>query len=163
MQALAKNFGVHAAIINDLKLAPATVETEDLAVGSGGLTSGRDRDVAETSIPRDSAHWISVTMRRNSTAGLYTGRVLTTNSVEVWLPKDRAMVQRIVGIYFTRLNYHRPIFAQKVFTKTCMKATPFSTILDMCAACTLFWLWGPLASSISVPPRAQSELISTRP
>jgi hypothetical protein len=99
-----------------LKLGPGAVDKEDLAVGSSGLTSGRDRDVAESSMPRNTSQWISVCMRRNNTAGnLYAAPMTTNTSINVWLPKDRTMVKRIVDIYFTRLNYHRPVFVHKEF------------------------------------------------
>lgn len=41
----------------------------------------------------------------------------TAPPVEVWLPKDRKMVQHIVGVYFTRLNVHRPVFTRKEFER----------------------------------------------
>jgi hypothetical protein len=85
-------------------------------VGSSGLTSGRDRDVAESTVPRDTAQWITVSMcRNNAVGGLYTTPMPTNPTVDVWLPKDRVMVKRIVDIYFTRLNYHRPVFVHKDF------------------------------------------------
>lgn len=39
------------------------------------------------------------------------------SSIDVWLPKDRGMVQQVVDVYFTRLNVHRPVFFRKVFEK----------------------------------------------
>ncbi|KAG5646106.1 hypothetical protein DXG03_004345 [Asterophora parasitica] len=120
-QALAKNFGVSPAIVNDLKLSPGTTDKEDLAVGSSGLSSGRDRH--ESSLPRDSAHWIRVLVRRNSGSAPPNTLELAPPlpigaSVEVWLPKDRKMVQHIVEGYFTRLNVHRPVFVRQDFEKT---------------------------------------------
>jgi hypothetical protein len=103
---------VHAAIVNDLKLVTAALEPEDLAVGSGGLSSGRDRDIIETTVPRNSGQWICVTLRRNVIATIGPASV-----VDVWLPKDRAMVKRVVDVYFSRLNCHRPVFVQKDFVK----------------------------------------------
>ncbi|TDL25488.1 hypothetical protein BD410DRAFT_784479 [Rickenella mellea] len=104
-QALAKNFGVSQQIVQDLKLAAAVAaETEDLAVGSGGLSSGRDRELTETAPPRNVANWITVTMQRNT----FVASAAAT--VNIWLPKDRSMVKRIVHVYFTRLNYHRPVY-----------------------------------------------------
>ncbi|KAF5381986.1 hypothetical protein D9615_004227 [Tricholomella constricta] len=122
-QALAKNFGVSAAIVNGLKLSPGTGDKEDLAVGSSGLSSGRDRDIHEASMPRDSAHWVRVLIRRNSGAAppntLELAPPITMgSSVEVWLPKDRKMVQHVVEGYFVRLNVHRPVFVRKDFEKT---------------------------------------------
>ncbi|KAJ7573922.1 fungal-specific transcription factor domain-containing protein [Mycena floridula] len=125
-QSLAKNFGVSAAIVGDLKLGPGSVDKEDLAVGSNGLTSGRDRAVLqEASTPRDTANWRTVCVRRNPKAAAIAphasinGAPLdNTSSVDAWLPKDRAMVHTIVNVYFTRLNIHRPVFARKDFEKS---------------------------------------------
>ncbi|KAG6909994.1 hypothetical protein DXG01_013994 [Tephrocybe rancida] len=123
-EALAKNFGVSAAIVNGLKLSPGTVDKEDLAVGSSGLSSGRDRDfINEGSVPRDSSLWLRVLVRRNSSASAPNTLELPAPpaigpAVEVWLPKDRTMMQHIVDGYFTRLNVHRPVFERKVFEKT---------------------------------------------
>ncbi|KAF9466465.1 hypothetical protein BDZ94DRAFT_1212491 [Collybia nuda] len=123
-EALAKNFGVSAAIVSDLKLGPAPVDREDLAVGSSGLSSGRDRDILETTAPREVANWIAVTVRRNSNASGTTPNTLSLNgplssapSVNIWLPKDRKMIQHIVDGYFVRLNLHRPVFERKDFEK----------------------------------------------
>lgn len=112
-----------AAIVNDLKLGPGPVDKEDLAVGSSGLTSGRDRDIHETSTPRNTANWVSITVRRNSNAhapntlSLSSGPAALAPSVEVWLPKDRRMVHDIAEVYFTRLNHHRPVFVREDFEK----------------------------------------------
>jgi hypothetical protein len=38
--------------------------------------------------------------------------------ISVWLPKDRTMVKHIVGVYFTRLNIHRPVFVREDFEST---------------------------------------------
>ncbi|KAK0213872.1 fungal-specific transcription factor domain-containing protein [Armillaria fumosa] len=122
-QSLAKNFGVSAAIVSDLKLGPTHIDREDLAVGSNGLSSGRDRSIAESSAPRDTANWRTVSVRRNSNAALNSPRLpimprsSDPSSIDVWLPKDRPMVQRVVDVYFTRLNVHRPVFFRKVFEK----------------------------------------------
>ncbi|KAJ7903698.1 fungal-specific transcription factor domain-containing protein [Mycena olivaceomarginata] len=94
-RALAKNFGVSADIVS--VIGANQVDKEDLAVGSSGLTSGRDRSLTEASIPRDPAHWVTVTY--------------------IWLPKDRKMVTAIVDVYFSRLNIHRPVFARRDFDK----------------------------------------------
>ncbi|KAG6873227.1 hypothetical protein C0995_001245 [Termitomyces sp. Mi166 len=121
-EALAKNFGVSAAIVNDLRLRLSpTTDKEDLAVGSHGLSSGRDRGYHEGAIPRDPAEWVRLLVRRNSTAD--PGLELPapgdkSPSIDVWLPKDRKMVQHIVDGYFTRLHVHRPVFVRKDFEKT---------------------------------------------
>ncbi|THH00083.1 hypothetical protein EW026_g2403 [Hermanssonia centrifuga] len=122
-QALATNFGVSPDIVGDLKLAPAAFDTEDLAVGSSGLASHRDRDIDEPSLPRDAAKWTSVTIHRNS-ASSPTVPLLSANTAStpfsdvVWLPKDRGMVRTIVEIYFSRLNVHRPVFTRSSFEPT---------------------------------------------
>lgn len=106
-----------AAIVNDLKLgATHPAESEDLAVGSGGLSSGRDRALTESSPPRNPAHWVKVHMRPSSS--LYTSNASPT--IEIWLPKDRAMVKHIVHIYFQRLNFHRPVLNIYEFEPTFM-------------------------------------------
>lgn len=121
-QALAKSFGVSASIVSDLKLQPHMgdrEDKEDLAVGANGLWSGRDRDIP-VQPPRDVSKWISVTMRRNSivSSPTPTNGPAPSNAVAVWLPKDRNMVRHIVDVYFTRLNFHRPVFSRKDFEKT---------------------------------------------
>ncbi|KAK2463468.1 hypothetical protein APHAL10511_004554 [Amanita phalloides] len=101
---LAKNFGVHAAIVSEIP--PALHDREDLAVGSNGLSSGRDR--LNGSAPRESKYWTSVSIRSPYTP---------TEPAIVWLPKDRDTAQRIIDAYFQRLNCHRPVFAPSTFQK----------------------------------------------
>lgn len=118
-QALAKTFGVSPAIMQDLKLGPQALDKEDIAVGSSALISGRDRDVNESSLPRDTAKWVHVSVRRNSVHGAPTSpSSQTRNSVPVWLPKDREMVNHILDVYFDRLNFHRPVFMRDYFENT---------------------------------------------
>ncbi|THH26993.1 hypothetical protein EUX98_g7198 [Antrodiella citrinella] len=120
-EALAKNFGVSQAITNDLELK--NNDTEDLAVGSSGLSSRRDRDISEPSLPRDAAKWVPVHMRRNSVASPTSPKLLSTtdgkptqtNSILVWLPKDRNVVGKVLDNYFERLNFHRPVFTRASF------------------------------------------------
>ncbi|TEB09752.1 hypothetical protein FA13DRAFT_1058471 [Coprinellus micaceus] len=118
-EALAKNFGVSAAIVNNI--LDNTPDREDLAVGSNGLTSGRDRTIEYAVAPRDALQWIQVSIRRNSPASLNTlsiGRpVYTSPTVIVWLPKDREMTTHVVDTYFTHLNLHRPVFERNEFGK----------------------------------------------
>ncbi|KAL0569882.1 hypothetical protein V5O48_012081 [Marasmius crinis-equi] len=120
-QALAKSFGVSPAIVNDLApahLNPTHADREDLAVGSNGLSSGRDRAFHETTSPRDSVKWRTVSLRRSSNPRppiSLNGTPGTSQSVEVWLPKDRNMVEHITEVYFTRLNQHRPVFLKSDF------------------------------------------------
>jgi hypothetical protein len=83
-------------------------DNEDLAVGSGGLTSGRDRHINEATLPRDSSRWMSVNLPRNRVEPSSTSNRLLQTFVKIWLPKDRKTVQHVVGVYFTRLNYNRP-------------------------------------------------------
>lgn len=106
-----------AAIVNGLKLAPAAVDKEDLAVGSSGLTSGRDRDLSMT---RDGNKWIIVTLNRDmgGATAPFNGGPKIEDTVDVWLPRDRDMVKRILDVYFDRLNFHRPIFFQAEFERT---------------------------------------------
>ncbi|KAJ7650432.1 hypothetical protein FB45DRAFT_887935 [Roridomyces roridus] len=110
-QSLAKNFGVSTDIIS--VIAANQVDREDLAVGSSGLSSGRDRSIHESAIPRDPAHWVSVTVRRGSNAFAHPPHLATiepnnAGALDIWLPKDRKMVTAIVDVYFGRLNIHRP-------------------------------------------------------
>jgi hypothetical protein len=118
-EALCKNFGVSEAIVNDFRLENINPDKEDLAVGSSGLTSGRDRHVADV-VPRDSANWVCVCVRRNSGSGslIALGSLPPGDSVHVWLPKDRKNVEHIVDVFFTRLNTHRPIFPRHEFNKS---------------------------------------------
>ncbi|KAJ3499197.1 hypothetical protein NMY22_g19533 [Coprinellus aureogranulatus] len=118
-EALAKNFGVSAAIVNNiLDNGP---DREDLAVGSNGLTSGRDRTIEYVVAPRDASQWIEVSIRRNAPASPNTlsinRPVYTSPTVSVWLPKDREMTTHIVDTYFTHLNLHRPVFQRNEFAK----------------------------------------------
>lgn len=97
--------------MHDLKLAVmAGSENEDLAVGSGGLSSGRDREVTEVMLPRNPADWIPFKMQRR-TAG-------PPLSVDIWLPKDRSMVQVVTDNYFRCLDWHRPVFNRNEFEET---------------------------------------------
>ncbi|KAJ7284836.1 hypothetical protein C8J57DRAFT_1709180 [Mycena rebaudengoi] len=119
--ALATNFGVSPEIVS--VISANTVDKEDLAVGSSGLTSGRDRSIHEASVPRDSANWVTVTVRRGSNP-LLSPRTsppsdpdLPPGAMDIWLPKDRKMVAAIVEVYFSRLNIHRPVFARHDFDK----------------------------------------------
>ncbi|KAJ6494665.1 hypothetical protein C8R47DRAFT_1116710 [Mycena vitilis] len=117
-RALAKNFGVSADIVSVI----GAVDKEDLAVGSSGLSSGRDRTLHEAAVPRDPAHWVTVTVRRGSNAFANPPHIATVipdlpNAMDIWLPKDRKMVDHIADIYFDRLNLHRPVFARRDFDK----------------------------------------------
>lgn len=103
-QSLAKIFGVSSSIVNNLKLAPTPVDREDLAVGSHGLSSGRDRGIMFTGDP---VRWEPVKVTVDGESGF-----------EVSLPRDRDMVKRVVDAYFERLNSHRPIFLRHDFERT---------------------------------------------
>jgi len=92
-------------------------DNEDLAVGSGGLTSGRDRHINEASLPRDSSRWISVNLPRNRVESSSTSVRFLQPSVKIWLPKDRQTVKHIIDVYFTRLNYNRPALDQADFER----------------------------------------------
>ncbi|KAH9945483.1 uncharacterized protein BXZ73DRAFT_86951 [Epithele typhae] len=119
-QALANAFGVASAIMNDVTIPPT--DREDLAVGSNGLTSGRDRDTTETQVPRDSSKWITVTMRRNSVSqpNDETAPVTpaTTTIIQVYLPKSRDTVREVLDRYFKGLNFHRPVLLRSEFEQT---------------------------------------------
>ncbi|KAJ7052505.1 fungal-specific transcription factor domain-containing protein [Mycena amicta] len=117
-QALAKNFGVSADIVS--VIAANHVDREDLAVGSSGLSSGRDRSLHEAATPRDPAHWVTVTVSNAFANPPHIETVIPdlSGSMDVWLPKDRSMVEAIVDVYFTRLNIHRPVFSRRGFAKS---------------------------------------------
>ncbi|KAF9067239.1 hypothetical protein BDP27DRAFT_1329223 [Rhodocollybia butyracea] len=115
--ALAKSFGVAASIVNETA-SPITVyyhappavtpplAEEDLAVGSSGLDSGRDRVLQlEMPAPRDTAKWRSVSVFRSQ----------PYSPADIWIPTDRKTLVDIVDIYFTRLNPHRPVFFRHQF------------------------------------------------
>ena len=100
-QSLAKIFGVSSSIVNNLRLAPTPVDREDLAVGSHGLSSGRDREIT---FSRDPVKWKQVKVAVDG-----------DTAFEVSLPRDREMVKEVVGAYFERLNPHRPVFLRHDF------------------------------------------------
>ncbi|KAL5485752.1 hypothetical protein ACEPAI_6793 [Sanghuangporus weigelae] len=112
-QALAKSFGVSPQIVNEAKVGSVpTSESEDLAVGSGGLSSGRDRDLTETQPPREPKIWVCAKMQHVS-AGNPRNHI---QEVLVWLPKDRKTAEHVVSAYFSYLNCHRPVLQKDRFT-----------------------------------------------
>jgi hypothetical protein len=80
------------------------VDREDLAVGSHGLSSGRDREIM---FSRDPVKWKQVKVAVDG-----------DTAFEVSLPRDREMVKQVVDAYFERLNPHRPIFLRHDFERT---------------------------------------------
>ena len=63
-------------------------------------------------------------MRRNSVASSTSPPVSSASggkpssqqgSIQVWLPKDRSVVHRVLDNYFERLNFHRPVFTRASF------------------------------------------------
>ncbi|KIK81187.1 hypothetical protein PAXRUDRAFT_15381 [Paxillus rubicundulus Ve08.2h10] len=104
-RAIAKSFGVHPLIVNETQLS-TQMDKEDLAVGSNGLTSGRDQNITEASVPRDPSKWMSISVATPST---------TVSKLKIWLPKDRKMVNNIIDVYFSHLNIHRPVFFRSDF------------------------------------------------
>ncbi|KAH0833134.1 hypothetical protein J3R83DRAFT_12131 [Lanmaoa asiatica] len=111
-RAIAKSFGVHPLIMSESQLA-AQNDREDLAVGSNGLSSGRDQNITEASPPRDPSAWFSISIL-TSNAGVPSSSV---SKLTIWLPKDRKMVNRIVDVYFSHLNIHRPVFFRSDFER----------------------------------------------
>ncbi|KZT41259.1 hypothetical protein SISSUDRAFT_1043099 [Sistotremastrum suecicum HHB10207 ss-3] len=109
-EALAKSFGVSSAIMDDMRLEPGNThnDREDLAVGSGALTSGRDRNGMPDPTSVNFANWIQVTLK--------TGQV-PKPEINIWLPRDRPMLNHIIGVYFERLNKHRPVFTRDDFVQ----------------------------------------------
>ena len=62
-------------------------------------------------------------IRRNSTSSPTVSTApnaasAPVQSVTVWLPKDRSMVQRVLEVYFTRLNIHRPVLIRSSFERS---------------------------------------------
>ena len=80
------------------------MDREDLAVGSHGLSSGRDREIM---FSRDPVKWKQVKVAVDG-----------DTAFEVSLPRDREMVKQVVDAYFERLNPHRPIFLRHDFERT---------------------------------------------
>lgn len=109
-RALAKNFGVHPLIVNDSHLGSG--DKEDLAVGSNGLSSGRDRGITEQSMPRDLTKWISISV---ATSNAGSSSTVSTSTLTLWMPKDRSLTNKIVDVYFNHLNVHRPVFFRSDF------------------------------------------------
>ncbi|KAH7884597.1 fungal-specific transcription factor domain-containing protein [Phlebopus sp. FC_14] len=109
-RAIAKSFGVHPLIVNETQLATSN-DKEDLAVGSNGLTSGRDQAITEASVPRDPSKWISISVAASNAGSPST----TASKLNLWLPKDRKMVNNVVDVYFNHLNIHRPVFFRSDF------------------------------------------------
>jgi hypothetical protein len=113
---LARTFSVHPSITNHVS-PPAAADLEDIAVGSSGLVTGRDRNLYEAHLSRDQGKWISVVLRRNDLASLMNpsdGAAATSPpaspSITIWLPANRVVVQRVLHVYFERLNPHRPVY-----------------------------------------------------
>ncbi len=112
-QALAKNFGVSDIITSGLKLDPV----HELPVNPDALPK------LEVSAPRDSAHWVTVSIHREPPTGdtpntlSLLGPISKSPQVVVWLPKDRKFGKYIIDIYFKRLNIHRPVYARKNLDK----------------------------------------------
>ena len=70
--------------------------------------------------PPDQLKWISVTLHHggaSSPVAPTAAAAANANAVAVWLPKDRKMVARILDVYFTRLNIHRPVFMRATFER----------------------------------------------
>ncbi|KAJ3788059.1 fungal-specific transcription factor domain-containing protein [Lentinula aff. detonsa] len=139
--ALAKSFGVAPYIVDDTSAAPAPLyhyappaavynsndaplpssssstaverlAEEDLAVGSSGLDSGRDRVVQlEMPAPRDTAKWRVVSVFRSQNYS-------SAPSMDIWIPNDRNTLLNIVNVYFVRLNPHRPVFFRQQFLES---------------------------------------------
>ncbi|KAJ3967548.1 fungal-specific transcription factor domain-containing protein [Lentinula raphanica] len=137
--ALAKSFGVAPYIVNDASTSPAPLyqyppppvvynssnvpltatpsaaverlAEEDLAVGSSGLDSGRDRVVQLEPAPRDTAKWRVVSVFRSS-------HYSSAASMDIWIPNDRKTLRGIVDVYFDRLNPHRPVFFRNQFIES---------------------------------------------
>lgn len=84
---------------------------EDLAVGSGGLSSGRDREVTDAGAPRDAKPWLKLTMQHIS---VYDARQ-QPRDVDIWLPRDKNRTMVVVQTYFSYLNYHRPVLDRAKF------------------------------------------------
>ncbi|KAH7928274.1 hypothetical protein BV22DRAFT_1030926 [Leucogyrophana mollusca] len=112
-QGLAKSFGVNPIIVGSTQLT-GSVDKEDLAVGSNGLWSRRGDNITESSVPRDSSKWLSVSVMRGHAGGAPPP---TEASLQIWLPKDRKMVNKIVDVYFNHLNVHRPVFFRDDFER----------------------------------------------
>jgi hypothetical protein len=65
---------------------------------------------------------MAVMMRRNNIALLINppeGELATSaasaSSISIYLPTNRETVKRIVQIYFTNLNFHRPVYSRRNF------------------------------------------------
>ncbi|KAG9315092.1 hypothetical protein JVU11DRAFT_4204 [Chiua virens] len=110
--AIAKSFGVHPLIMGESQLA-AQNDREDLAVGSNGLNSGRDQYITDACVPRNASAWFSIHISTPNPGAPSQG----VSKFIIWLPKDRKMVNRIVDVYFSHLNFHRPVFFRSDFER----------------------------------------------
>ena len=77
------------------------------------MTSGRDLGITEQSVPRDLSKWISIPVATSNIGGSSA----ITSTLNIWMPKDRAFVNKIVDVYFNHLNIHRPVFFRSDFDR----------------------------------------------
>jgi hypothetical protein len=96
--------------VNDSHLG--SCDKGDLAVGSNGLSSGRDRGITEQSMPRDLTKWISISV---ATSNAGSSSTVSTSTLTLWMPKDRSLTNKIVDVYFNHLNVDRPVFFRSDF------------------------------------------------
>jgi hypothetical protein len=165
--ALAKNFGVNQAILAEHVIGSQvdSNDPEDLAVGSNGLSSGRDRSDFDVP-PRIAEQWIQVTARRNSVSGEVPNTLALTRPVphrpieEVWLPKDRNLANHVVETYFTHLNLHRPVFDRKDFQKIIDDLYDGKSVYDPGYICSVYLVFA-LGTLSDLNHRAEADGPST--
>ena len=87
-------------------------DKEDLAIG---LATGRETGLTNSHSPRNKTNWIFRGFNRGPLPD--PSVKLGPQSFTVYLPRDREFTQKIVDIYFERLNYHRPVFEKSNFVR----------------------------------------------
>ena len=93
-------------------VSPNSEDREDLAIG---LASGRETGLANARSPRNRNNWIFRGFNRGPLPDPSVN--IGPHSFNVCLPRDREFTQKIVDIYFERLNYHRPVFEKSNFVR----------------------------------------------
>ncbi|PFH46649.1 hypothetical protein AMATHDRAFT_7560 [Amanita thiersii Skay4041] len=118
VSSLAKNFGVHTIILNEV-LQTMSAGSSELSPKAGHFTHG-------STPPLDPEHWMTILANRNpgdlDSDHLYSSPTpVPEPAMIIWVPKNRETLHRIVDIYFQRLNTHRLVFSRQEFDEIVAK------------------------------------------